>query len=180
MLPVGTGPYKIVEFVPDNHVVLEAYDGYWGGKPSVRKITITAIVDQQTRLLAMQNGEVDGTFDVSISDIDQWKALDNVDVITAPSLGVYMLTLDQKAPPFNDIHVRRAVAHAVDREGLVKALLKGNGAPAGRHQPAGDVDRRDVARRGKGASTARSIPTHSISRRRRPSWPSPRCPTDSK
>ena len=130
VLPVGTGPYKIVEFVPDNRVVLEAYDGYWGGKPTVRKITMTSIVDQQTRLLAMQNGEVDGTFDVSISEIDQWKALDNVDVITAPSLGVYMLTLDQKTPPFNDIHVRRAIAHAVDREGLVKALLKGNGAPA--------------------------------------------------
>jgi peptide/nickel transport system substrate-binding protein len=130
VLPVGTGPYKIVEFVPDNHVVLEAYDGYWGGKPPIKKITITSITDQQTRLLAMRNGEVDGTFDVSISDIDQWKALDNVDVVTAPSLGVYLLTLDQKAAPFNDIHVRRAIAHAVDREGLVKALLKGNGAPA--------------------------------------------------
>lgn len=130
VLPLGTGPYKIVEFVPDNRVVLEAYDGHWGGKPTVRKITMTSIVDQQTRLLAMQKGEVDGTFDVSISDIDQWKALDNVDVITAPSLGVYMLTLDQKTRPFNDIHVRRAIAHAVDREGLVKALLKDNGAPA--------------------------------------------------
>ena len=78
----------------------------------------------------MQNGDIDGTFDLAISDIDQWKALNNVDVITAPSLGIFVLTLDHSAPPFDDIHVRRAIAYAVDREGLVKALLKGNGEPA--------------------------------------------------
>ena len=67
---------------------------------------------------------------MSISDIDQWKDLDDVDVVTAPSLGVLLLTLDQKTPPFDNVHVRRAIAHSLDREGLVKALLKGNGAPA--------------------------------------------------
>ncbi len=78
----------------------------------------------------MQNGDIDGTFDLAISDIDQWKALGNVDVITAPSLGVFMLTLDHSTPPFDDIHVRKAIAYAVDRDGLVQALLKGNGEPA--------------------------------------------------
>jgi peptide/nickel transport system substrate-binding protein len=101
----------------------------------VKRITIQAIPDRQTRLLAMRNGDVDGTFDLSISDIDQWKALDNVDVITAPSLGVYSLTLDHKTAPFDDVHVRRAIAYAIDREGLVKALLKGNGEPASALNP---------------------------------------------
>ena len=78
----------------------------------------------------MQNGDIDGTFDLAISDIDQWKALGNVDVITAPSLGIFTLTLDHSAPPFDDIHVRKAIAYAVDREGLVQALLKGNGEAA--------------------------------------------------
>ena len=78
----------------------------------------------------MQNGDIDGTFDLAISDVDQWKALGNVDIVTAPSLGMFALTLDHSAPPFDDIHVRRAVAYAVDREGLVKALLKGNGEAA--------------------------------------------------
>ena len=111
-------------------VVLEARDDYWGPKPVAKRIVFSAIPDRQTRLLAMQNGDIDGTFDLAISDIDQWKALGNVDVITAPSLGVFMLTLDQSAPPFDDIHVRKAIAYAVDREGLVKALLKGNGEAA--------------------------------------------------
>lgn len=129
-LPLGTGPYRLVEFTPADTVVLEARDDYWGAKPVARRIVFSAIPDRQTRLLAAKNGDIDGTFDLAISDIDQWKALGNVDVITAPSLGVFMLTLDQSAPPFDDIHVRKAIAYAVDREGLVKALLKGNGEAA--------------------------------------------------
>jgi peptide/nickel transport system substrate-binding protein len=129
-LPLGTGPYRLVEFSPADRVVLEARDDYWGPKPTARRIVFTAIPDRQTRLLAMQNGDIDGTFDLAISDIDQWKALGNVDVITAPSLGMFALTLDHSAPPFDDIHVRKAIAYAIDREGLVQALLKGNGEPA--------------------------------------------------
>jgi peptide/nickel transport system substrate-binding protein len=129
-LPLGTGPYRLVEFSPGDRVVLEARDDYWGPKPTAKRITFVSIPDRQTRLLAMQNGDIDGTFDLAISDIDQWKALGNVDVITAPSLGVFMLTMDHSTPPFDDIHVRRAVAYAIDRNGLVQALLKGNGEPA--------------------------------------------------
>ncbi len=129
-LPLGTGPYKLVEFSPADRVVLEAREDYWGPKPTAKRIVFTSIPDRQTRLLAMQNGDIDGTFDLAISDIDQWKALGNVDVITAPSLGMFALTLDHSAPPFDDIHVRKAVAYAIDREGLVQALLKGNGEAA--------------------------------------------------
>jgi peptide/nickel transport system substrate-binding protein len=137
VLPLGTGPYKVVEYVPDDRDVLEAYEDYWGGPPAVGRITMVAIPDQQTRLLAMRNGDIDGSFDVSISDIDQWQGLDGVDVITAPSLGVYLLTLDQDSPPFDDVAVRRAIAQSVDREGLVKALLKGNGEAAVALNPPG-------------------------------------------
>jgi peptide/nickel transport system substrate-binding protein len=129
-LPLGTGPYKLVEFIPADTVVLEARDDYWGPKPVAKRIVFSSIPDRQTRLLAAKNGDIDGTFDLAISDIDQWRALGNVDVITAPSLGIFMLTMDQSAPPFDDIHVRKAISYAVDREGLVKALLKGNGEAA--------------------------------------------------
>ena len=88
VLPLGTGPYKLVEFAPTDHVVLEARDDYWGPKPAVKRITFQAIPDRQARLLAMQNGDIDGTFDLAISDVDQWKALGNVDIVTAPSLGI--------------------------------------------------------------------------------------------
>jgi peptide/nickel transport system substrate-binding protein len=129
-LPLGTGPYKLAEFIPADRVVLEARDDYWGVKPVARRIVFREIPDPQTRLLAMRGGDIDGTFDLALSDVEQWRQLGNADVTTAPSLGVVLLTLDQSARPFKDIHVRRAIAHSVDRVGLVQALLKGNGEPA--------------------------------------------------
>jgi peptide/nickel transport system substrate-binding protein len=130
VLPLGTGPYKLVEFVPDDHVTLERYEDYWGEQGPARQIVIRQIPDSQTRLLAMQSGEIDGTFDVPISEIDQWEGLDGVTVVTAPSNGVYQLILDQETPPFDDIHVRKAIAFAIDREGIVQAVLNGEGASA--------------------------------------------------
>jgi peptide/nickel transport system substrate-binding protein len=130
VLPLGTGPYKLVEFAPADHVIMEINPNYWGPKPPAKRISFQAIADRQTRLLAMQNGDIDGTFDIAISDIDQWKQLPNVKVITAPSLGFYCLTLDISKAPFDDVHVRRAIAYSIDRAGLVQALLKGNGEPA--------------------------------------------------
>ncbi|HWO70908.1 MAG TPA: ABC transporter substrate-binding protein [Actinomycetota bacterium] len=137
VLPLGTGPYRLVEFVPDERIVLERYDGYWGDQGPVRRIVIRPIPDQQTRLLALQNGDIDGTFDVPVSEVDQWERLENARVVTAPSLGVYLFTLDQETPPFDDIHVRRAIAYSVDREGLVQAVLKGKGEAAVAINPPG-------------------------------------------
>ncbi|HEY7659369.1 MAG TPA: ABC transporter substrate-binding protein [Actinomycetota bacterium] len=130
VLPLGTGPYRLTEFVPDDHVTLERFDDYWGTPGAAQTIVIRQIPDSQTRLLAMQSGEIDGTFDVPISEVDQWEGLDGVTVITAPSNGVYQLILDQETPPFDDIHVRKAIALAVDREGIVQAVLNGKGAAA--------------------------------------------------
>ena len=129
LVPLGTGPYKVTEFVPAERVVLEAREDYWGGAPLVKRIVVVAIPDEQTRILAMQNGDIDGTFNVSISNIEQWQALENAEVTTAPSLATFVLPLDHSMAPFDDVHVRRAIAYSVDRVGLVNALLKGNGEP---------------------------------------------------
>jgi peptide/nickel transport system substrate-binding protein len=129
-LPLGTGPYRLVEFVPGNRVVVEARDDYWGTRPVARRIIFREIPDRQTCVLAMQNSDIDGAFDLALSDIEQWQSLGNAEVVTSPSLGMAILSLDQSTPPFDDIHVRRAIAHCVDRHGLVTALLNGHGEPA--------------------------------------------------
>jgi peptide/nickel transport system substrate-binding protein len=126
-LVLGTGPYKVTEFDPTQKVVLEARDDYWGGAPVIKKITLVAIPDAQTRILAVQKGDADGSFNVDISNIEQWKALANASVYTTPSLGSFLITLDESKAPFDDVHVRRAIAYSVDRDGIVNSLLKGNG-----------------------------------------------------
>ena len=129
-LPLGTGPYALVEFVPGERILLEKNDTYWGPEPNFDRIEVLAIPDGQTRLLAMRNGDIDGTFGIPISEADQWSGLDGVNVVTTPSLGIYFLTFDFETPPLDNIDVRRAIAHSLDRKGLVNALLDGNGAVA--------------------------------------------------
>jgi peptide/nickel transport system substrate-binding protein len=126
-LPLGTGPYEVVEFEPGESVTLKARDDYWGETPVVGEITIVAIPDAQSRFLAMRSGEIDGTFNLPVSDVDQWKSVSDIDIVTAPSLATVIVSMDTTTAPFDDIHVRRAVAHLVDRDGLVNALLTGNG-----------------------------------------------------
>ena len=129
-IPIGTGPYEIVEFVPGDRVVLERFDDYWGDNGPAKRIVVTQIDDDQTRLLAMRNGDIDGTFEVPETEIDQWQGLDNVDVVTTPALGLVVITLDYGTHPFGDIHVRKAIAHSLDQDGLISAILKGQGEKA--------------------------------------------------
>lgn len=124
---VGTGPYKIIEFDPGERVLLEARDDYWNGAPKVKQIEFVRIPDAEAQLLAMQSGQIDGFFNIRIASIEQWKALPNVDIYEAPSASTMLLTLNNDTAPFNDVHVRRAIAYSVDREGLLNAVMKGKG-----------------------------------------------------
>jgi len=123
----GTGPYRIKEFDPGERVLLEARDDYWGGMPYARQIEFVKIPDAEAQLLAMQAGQIDGFFNIRLASFDQWAALPNADVYEAPSASTMLLTLNNETAPFNDLHVRRAIAYSVDREGLLNAVLKGKG-----------------------------------------------------
>lgn len=126
---IGTGPYEMVEFEPGERILLQARDDYWGGAPGVEQIEFVRVPDPQAQILAIQSGEVDGMFNINISDIDQWEALNNVELYEAPSVSTMLLTMNYDTPPFDDVHVRRAFAHAIDREGLLNAVLHGKGEP---------------------------------------------------
>lgn len=128
VLPVGSGPYKVSEFVADSHVTLERNPGYWGDKPQFDKITFDVIPDDQTRLLAMRSGQIDGTLNVPTTALAQWKQAANV--VDFSSFIWRGLTLDMTDPPFNDIHVRRALNYAVDKDAIANGLLAGLAVPA--------------------------------------------------
>ena len=81
-------------------------------------------------LLAMRSGEIQGTFKVPFPQIAQYKQLPGVNVQTASAETPGYLSLDVSDPPFSDIHVRRAIAYAVNQAGMVHAVLNGYGSPA--------------------------------------------------
>ena len=129
-LNMGTGPYQFTGFTSGQNVTLTANPNYWGQKPTVQKIVIDFITDPATLLLAVRSGQADGTFNIPQQQVDQFKKLPNTKVNLAPELRTAYLSLDTESPPFNDIHVRRAIAYAVDKSGLVKAVLAGYGQTA--------------------------------------------------
>jgi peptide/nickel transport system substrate-binding protein len=128
-LPIGSGPYKFQSFQPNSQVVL-VRNPYWTGKKFPwNKIVIPIIPDQQALLLAIQSGQVDGTFDVPSSGLSTWLTAPNIKMHTWASAGWRGFSIDMKDGPFQDLHVRRAIAYAIDKQGLVKALLYGAGSP---------------------------------------------------
>ncbi|MFF4991587.1 ABC transporter substrate-binding protein [Streptosporangium saharense] len=127
---LGTGPYRVTEFAPDSHVTLERNDAWWGGRAPYRQIRLDFVPEESTRLLAMRGGSVDVALNVPAEQIDQWKAISGVEVRTASDRSLVTLAFNTAKKPWNDLHVRRAVAHAVDREGIVRSVLRGHGQVA--------------------------------------------------
>ncbi|MHB8643875.1 MAG: ABC transporter substrate-binding protein [Gaiellaceae bacterium] len=128
-LPIGTGPYKVQEYVANSHVTLVRNPYYWGTKPYYDKIIFNFIPDPQTMFLAVRSGQLDGSFGVPGSAITTWRAQPNIHLTSFGADGFYGLTLDmdQTNPPFNNVHVRKAIAYAVDRAGINNAVY-GNSA----------------------------------------------------
>ncbi len=128
-MPIGTGPYKFQSFQPNSQVVL-VRNPYWKGKRyQWDKIVMPIIPNAQAMLLAIQNGTVDGTFDVPSSSLSQWIPAKGIVLHTFPSAGWRGFSIDMTDGPFADLHVRKAIAYSIDKVGLVKALLYGAGQP---------------------------------------------------
>ncbi|MEU6998205.1 ABC transporter substrate-binding protein [Nonomuraea sp. NPDC046570] len=127
---LGSGPYKVTKFSLTSGVTLERNELYWGPKSPMRKVEIKTITDPETLRLAVSSGEVDGTADVNPRDIRKWATLPGVATLTYPANNVSFLSLTVKNGPLKDVHVRRAIAHAVDRTALATLLTGGRGERA--------------------------------------------------
>ena len=139
--PVGTGPYRFVEWIPDDKITLEANEGYWGGAPNIDKLVIRAIVEPTARLLELQAGTVDFVYNILADDLPTAEADPNVAVFKVPatSIGYVALNQDWVNPDgvkiFKDIRIRQAIAHAINKEAIVAALYPGTGIAAKNFMP---------------------------------------------
>jgi peptide/nickel transport system substrate-binding protein len=123
--PVGTGPFKFVEWVPNDHVTLEANTTFWKGKPKLGKLIYRIIPESAVRVMELTKGTVDVLADVSPADSAILASNKNVHVIVEPGLMVNGLALPTQTKPFNDPLVRQALNYAVDKDTLNKYLFKG-------------------------------------------------------
>ncbi|HIC95431.1 TPA: ABC transporter substrate-binding protein [Candidatus Bipolaricaulota bacterium] len=129
--PIGTGPYKFVEWVKGAYLKLEANEDYWGGPPPVKYVEFREIVDPSTRLAAIETGEVDIIQKVPLELFDRATANPDLEVITRPARRAMFLGL-RHTPGFpgSDIRVRRAIYMAIDVEELIETIMFGHATPA--------------------------------------------------
>lgn len=118
----GTGPFMFEERVPNDHITLARYDGYWEeGKPYLDKWILRVIPDPGARLLALKNGDIH-MFDVSGPEILQLQNDPDVQLFTVPPIFGNFLAFDHNDPVTGIKEVRQAISHALDLESVVASL----------------------------------------------------------
>ncbi len=126
-----TGPFEVAEYVPNERLVVERNDDYWGEPAKLDKITFRFIPDETTRILALQNGEVDLVADAPRGVLDSIEGLSGIKIAESPVGQVFLAYVARRDlagtdKPLADPLVRRAVASAIDRGGYVEGVLDGN------------------------------------------------------
>ncbi len=136
--PVGTGPFRFVEWVPGNRVVLEKFPGYWQtGKPAVGGMTFLDVPEPAVRLAKLRAGELDLIYDVSGKDVAALTGDQAFRVVESRGMRFDSLQLRVDVPPFDNRALREAIAFAIDRNELHQVIYQGTGRPTGKLFAAG-------------------------------------------
>src|SRR3990172_2398082 len=124
--PIGTGPFKFVEWKRDERLVLERNPDYWQGPADVSRVTFRFIPEFSARMAALLSGEIDIMKDVPPHATDAVDRSGRAKVRATVSSRInYLALVNLKPGPMQDVRVRRAMNHAVDVEELIKQVLKG-------------------------------------------------------
>jgi peptide/nickel transport system substrate-binding protein len=123
--PIGAGPYRVVERVAGERLVLERHDGYWMGEPQFEQIVLRVIPETATRVAALQAGEVDFITTVSPDLVEQLDAADGLRVDTVPVYNFMLIYFNTNAGVTASPEVRRALSLAIDREAIAETLWGG-------------------------------------------------------
>jgi len=124
--PSGTGPFKFVEWVKGDRVVLERNDGYWGGRPLLDRVTVKTVKEDSARVLMLESGDTDLILNIPPEDIPRLRKDARFAVESIPTARALYVVINVKKKPFDDVRVRQALNHAVNREAIVKSLYQGN------------------------------------------------------
>jgi len=132
--PVGTGPFTFGEWVKGDHVELGKNASYWGDAVSLDKVTFKFIADPTAAFAAMMAGDVDAFPNFPAPEnLDQFKADPRFTVIVGSTEGETILGMNNKKAPLDNLTVRQAITHAIDRQAIIDGALFGNGTPIGTH-----------------------------------------------
>jgi len=125
--PVGTGPFKFVEWQANDHITLERNDAYWGPKPPLDRIVFRVIPEDTARMIALRTGEVDMVLVPSVTELPALQRDPAYTVYSATGTRTVFIATTLTQPPMDDVRVRRALMMGMDRKSIVANIV----GPAG-------------------------------------------------
>ena len=128
--PVGTGPFKFVEWKTNTHVILERFADYWGDKAPLDRVVFRVLPEEGARMIALQTGDADMVLFPSPVQLAALRRDPKFAVHEATGLRVVFVGMHAKQPPLDDVRVRSALLHAVDLKAILANILEGAALPA--------------------------------------------------
>jgi ABC-type transport system substrate-binding protein len=127
---IGTGPYKVKEFVVDSHLLLERNDDYWGPLPEAEEVLFKLYNNSGTMFLALESGEIDGVMaSAPFEKIDEYTANPDIEVDPVWDLAIYYMGFNlhptEGYEPLQDVVLRQAIAYAIDKQDIADIALGG-------------------------------------------------------
>ncbi len=132
-VPIGTGPFAFVQWDRGSRVLLERNDDYWGEAPSLARASFVFIGDTATLTNALLAGEIDGTNNMASEALPIFESNPDFRILVGTTEGEVVLATNNARPPFDDLRVRQAIAHAIDREELIEGVTNGYSPPIYTH-----------------------------------------------
>ncbi len=129
-LTVGSGPFKMTDWVVNDKIVLDTFDDYWGGRAQYDELVYKIVPDAETARMLFENGEID-VFDCDMArsqipyfeENETWKN----QIVSGPRVGVYYICLNEAIAPLDNVKVRKALQMGIDRENILKQMYYGKG-----------------------------------------------------
>ncbi len=126
---IGTGPFRLTEYVENERMELDSFDDYWAGKPASKHVTIRSNADLDASCLALQSGELDACYGLSYDARDLFDGVDGYKISQAATSRVYKVYFNLNHTYTGDANFRKAVSYAIDRDSYSSVLVNKAGTP---------------------------------------------------
>ncbi len=128
--PVGTGPFVFESWKTGQEISLKRNENYWGKKPNIDRVVFKVVPEDATRLAMIETGEAHINDQVPVTEIERIEASDKMGLYRTEGLAVEYLGFNTKKKPFDDVRVRKAISHGIEREAIIKGVYNNVGTLA--------------------------------------------------
>lgn len=134
--PIGSGPYRVVEYQRDSRIVLQAFDRYWRGKPKISNVTFQIVKEPTSRIAAIQSRRVNVTSNLPVREAQRLGKTANLVSTLTPTVDTFLIHMVNTGA-LTDRNVRVAMHHAIDKAALSRAFFSDIAAPLSTAAPPG-------------------------------------------